>query len=264
MEIVFSSVSLEHPVTKEVILKDVSFEVKEGKMIGISGKHLSKVMNMISLLLPVKGTILIDGNAFLTRDPMISKKIGDMTSALVFTNDTVAKELEQTYLMYYPKDHMEKRIKEVCKMSLLPISILERHPNTLSTTEKKKVALAKILLQNPDILVLEDFPYGLSYQDQEYYKKLFRKLCGNYHKSVVISTNQIDFFFNSIDELFVFSNKKIVYQGDKNIFYEEGLYQYIDCPEIISCIFYLRSKGHRTPNYYEVKELLKAIYRDVA
>lgn len=264
MEIVFSSVSLEHPVTKEVILKDVSFEVKEGKMIGISGKHLSKVMNMISLLLPVKGTILIDGNAFLTRDPMISKKIGDMTSALIFTNDTVAKELEQTYLMYYPKDSMEKRIKEVCKMSLLSTEILTRHPNTLSTTEKKKVALAKILLQNPDILVLEDFPYGLSYQDQEYYKKLFRKLCGNYHKSVVISTNQTDFFFNSIDELFVFSNKKIVYQGDRNIFYEEGLYQYIDCPEIISCIFYLRSKGHRIPNYYEVKELLKAIYRDVA
>jgi energy-coupling factor transporter ATP-binding protein EcfA2 len=59
---------------------------------------------------------------------------------------------------------------------------LDRDPNTLSFTERKKLQLACVMSYNPSILILEDFDKGLSFKEREYYRKLFLKLKNKFSK----------------------------------------------------------------------------------
>ena len=73
----------------------------------------------------------------------------------------------------------------------------------------------------------------------------------------------INLYLNIINNVIIFKDGKIVFTGDNKNLYDDTLYKYIDEPEIIKFIKNANSKGHKLDNYVDIKELIKAIYRDV-
>ena len=68
--------------------------------------------------------------------------------------------------------------------------------------------------------------------------------------------------FDLIDVLYLKANKRII-SFDKKDLYNEKIYKYLDKPKIVDFILYLKKKGKTFDNYTEMKEILKAIYREV-
>jgi len=91
--------------------------------------------------------------------------------------------------------------------------ILERSPHQLSAGEKKKAALASVLIIEPDVLLLDEPTSGL---DPQTMRDIIAILC-NYHKegkTVVIATQDLHIVEEMADLVYVFNNNHtIIYSG---------------------------------------------------
>ncbi len=145
------------------------------------------------------------------------------------------------------------------KMVMLNDEILNKTSNELSIGNLKKISLAKALIENKDYLVLNYFEKEQNYQEKENFKRLWKKLSKEYHKTIIIFTNDLTYIWDIAKELIFVDNYSVIntiLKNDYNIFMDN-----LNNPEITKFIELMKEKGIDIDNYTNVLELLKAIYR---
>lgn len=182
-----------------------------------------------------------------------------------FTCKTVAEQMlyfKDNYHLKY--NNVQEKIKSALLMVGLDESYLSRVITSLSTSELKKVSLACVLFYNPQVLIVDYFEKGLNYKDIEYFKKLFKKLKIKYNRNIIICSDNISNYLDILDEYVIFNNGVLEGKGTNKELYNNVIYKYIEEPHIIKFINLVRKKkGVELDNYIDIKELIKAIYRDV-
>ena len=141
-------------------LKDVSFKVEQGDyfiLLGESGAGKSMLLETIAgLVHPESGFILMEGND-ITHQKIQSRKIGLVfQDHAVFPHMTVYENI--AYSLHGRKLRLEEKKERVSRVAnQLSISgLLDRRPSTLSGGELQRVALARSLIQQPKILLLDE------------------------------------------------------------------------------------------------------------
>lgn len=152
-----------------------------------------------------------------------------------------------------------KKVQSSLKMVMLNDAYLDKRSSELSIGDLKKVTLAKALIENKDYLVLDYFDSELNYQEKEYFKRLWKRLENDYHKTVVIFTNDLTSFWDIAKELLYVDKYKVTNTIPKNE-YDEFL-DNLNKPEISQFTELIRRKGIDIEEYHDPKDLLKAIYR---
>ena len=182
-----------------------------------------------------------------------------------FTCKTVAEQMlyfKDNYHLKY--NNVQEKIKSALLMVGLDESYLSRVITSLSTSELKKVSLACVLFYNPQVLIVDYFEKGLNYKDIEYFKKLFKKLKIKYNRNIIICSDNISNYLDILDEYVIFNNGVLEVKGTNKELYNNVIYKYIEERHIIKFINLVRKKkGVELDNYIDIKELIKAIYRDV-
>lgn len=151
------------------VLRGLNLEVKEGELfclMGGNGAGKSTTLKAIAgLIRPQRGTITVDGKKVCKEN---NKDIVGKTLAMVpqnpqalFTEITVEEELAEA--LYYRKISAEERAQRVeGMMETMEISHLRKsHPYDLSGGEQQRLALGKILLLEPKILLMDEPTKGL-------------------------------------------------------------------------------------------------------
>ncbi len=210
------------------------------------------------------GDINIDGIK-LEKD-LLRKKIGCLFNNLknYVLKNTVDEQLEQAFEYYEGlKSNTQKRKIEALKMVGLSEKYLSKKMFDLSLTEKKKVIFASTLIFNPDIIILDHFEMHFNYADQQRIKNILKKIKKKFNKTIIVITNNTNFLLDFVDELVVFNQGYIVSKGNKDVLYNRDLKDIITPPEIVKFVWKLRDKGLDINNYFDIKELMKAIYREV-
>lgn len=88
------------------------------------------------------------------------------------------------------QEEIETRVEDV--MSLMEIDKLrDRAPHTLSGGEKKKICIASVLANNPDVLLLDEPTAGLDPRTQLWLLEFIQEL-GRAGKTIVIATHDLD------------------------------------------------------------------------
>ena len=253
----------------ELILDDITYKSNklDNKLNNVSYTFVNGITFVsglnIDLLVNILFGIEKQNNGYIYLDERASKKdIYLIPSNL--EKDNLYDELKyiNTKFNLNYKD-INERIVNSMKMANLDVKYLNEDYSILSTTILKKISLVVALFVNPKILIFDNYDKQMSNKDIEYFKKLVYKLNKMYNKNIIVSSNNIDNYLNIITNIVIFDNGKLVYQGTNKDLYDNKLYKYIDEPNIISFIKYLDKKGHKFDNYIDIKELLKAIYRDV-
>ncbi len=148
------------------------------------------------------------------------------------------------------------KASEALKIVFLNDAYLFKTIKDLSEAEIKKINLAKSLLSNKEIIALNFFDKGLSIKEQKDYQRLFKKLSEEYHKTILIYTNDLTFFWNIATEILYVDNSGIINTYSKN-----EIIPKINISPIDEFINLMRSKNLTIENYKETNDLLKAIYR---
>ena len=172
MEIVFNKLCyIENPKSssEKKYLDDVNLVIKQGSIVGFLNDDLGVIGNLImAIKRPTKGEIRID-EMIVKRTSHISninelrKKIGFVYNTNEdFIGKTVKDEIKQTMKNYgYKASNVTKHVVDSLKIVGIGEEYLDRDPNTLSYTEKKKLMLATAMSYNPSVLILEEFDKGL-------------------------------------------------------------------------------------------------------
>ena len=145
------------------------------------------------------------------------------------------------------------------KLVMLDDSILNKKGTELSNGEIKAVSLAKELIANKEVIVLDYFEKELNNREKENYKRLLKKLSQDFNKTIIIYTNDITFLWDICEEIIYVDNDKVINTYQKDNYFK--LIELVDKPIISEFIEKIRAKGIKIEDYKDIKDLLKAIYR---
>ena len=201
-------ISKSFSINKKIpVLKNINYSFKAGKvysLMGPSGSGKSTLLNILSMIdKPTNGSLLLNNNKInfsqtVNNDKIRSKKIGIIYQQNNLLPDFTA--LENVYLAGLAlsddkKNSMEKAKKIIKKMGL---SSREHHyPSELSGGEMQRIAIARALINEPEI-ILADEPTGSL--DQSKAKEVFQILYNLKNKNrLIIYATHNRFFANMAD-----------------------------------------------------------------
>ena len=148
------------------VLKNISFEVKNGEMIGLIGLNgagkSTTIKNIIGLLTPQKGKIVVD-DLTLQQDPEnYRRKIGYIPETpSLYEELTLREHIEVTAMAYgIPKEEAMKRATTLLKTFRLE-NRLEWFPVNFSKGMKQKVMVLCAFLIQPSLYIIDEPFLGL-------------------------------------------------------------------------------------------------------
>ena len=141
----------------------------------------------------------------------------------LFVKNTVRADLaELAALVGYGKTEQAQAVADVMAQTGVT-DLAERHPYDLSGGEKQKVALAKVLLTRPKIVLLDEPTKGLDAYSKRQFAEVLAKLKTD-GKTVVVVTHDVEFAAVVADRCAMFFDGKIVSVADKYAFFAENRY----------------------------------------
>jgi len=191
---------------------DLSFSTDESiLLVGSTGSGKTTLIYLLDLLIkPSHGSMLYDGiNPFL-QPYEYRKKFGVafQIPERQFFNETVKAEI--TYAVNNFKiNYTDEKIYEVLELVGLKKSILDESPFRLSGGEQRKVAIASILLHEPDFLIFDEPTAGLDLRGVLAIREILARFKQD-GKGFLIATHEPELFRDICDRVLVLSNGTIV------------------------------------------------------
>ena len=192
---------------KILVLKKINFKFNLGKIysiVGPSGSGKSTLLNILSLIdKPSSGTISISGNTInfinsSTNDRIRAEKIGIIYQQNNLLPDFTA--LENVYLAKLSLINNKKKAVDAAKLMIKKMGLIDRlnhYPSELSGGEIQRIAIARALINEPQI-ILADEPTGSL--DQNTAKEVFNVLykLKNTNRIIIYATHN-RYFANKAD-----------------------------------------------------------------
>lgn len=211
------------------VLHDINLKLDQAQVIGIIGPNGSGkstlFLNLVGIQRPDSGQILLDGQP-LRYDKKsllaLRKRIG-----IVFQNseqqifyslveDDVAFALHNLGL---PQAEIDARVDRA--LAKLDISDLRQRPiQYLSGGQKKRVAIAGILVLDSEWLLLDEPTAGLDPDGRRRMVSLIQQLIANGQK-IILSSHDMDFMYEVGQYFYILQDGRIVKSGDKQTVFKE-------------------------------------------
>ena len=153
--------NLTHYYGRRLIYRDLSFDVPQGRILGLLGKNgtgKTTTINILSgYLKPRSGECRIFGQEVQNLDPVLRRNIGLLIEGHVQYQFMTIEQIEKFYSVFYPAWRRDAYYELMRKLKVAPGQRISR----MSCGQRSQVALGLILAQNPELLVLDDFSLGL-------------------------------------------------------------------------------------------------------
>lgn len=196
---------------------DISFRVKEGELfafLGVNGAGKSTTINIISgILKKDSGSVLVCGEDIDHNLDKIKSSIG-----IVFQNSVLDKKMNgydnlkcRAALYGIFGQAFKERLKEITDLLDLK-DILKRPINKLSGGQKRRLDIARALIHNPKLLILDEPTTGLDPKTRITVWSVIDKLRREQGLTVFLTTHYMEEATDS-DYVVILDNGKIVAEG---------------------------------------------------
>ncbi len=210
----------------EPTIRDLSFKVYKGEIYSILGGNGTGKSTTLSLVArqrkPQRGKIFINN---IEMKKYNNKSLYENNLALLpqnpqslFVFETVKEDLEEVLILKNKdRKYIDKEVKRVSK--LLDIEhLLEHHPYDLSGGELQRAGMAKVMLLNPKIILLDEPTKGLDAYCKEKIGKMLMKL-RDMGVTIVVVSHDIEFSARYSDRCAMFFDGSIVSEGTPKEFF---------------------------------------------
>jgi osmoprotectant transport system ATP-binding protein len=189
-------------------VNNISFEVEEGEnliLLGTSGCGKTTTLRMINRLIePDSGTIFMNGTDIRTQQPEVLRRgIGYvLQNHGLFPHYTVAENIAIVpRLLKWDSGAIRKRADELFEKLNLDPSLKDQYPAALSGGQQQRVGLARSLMVNPPVLLMDE-PFGaLDNLTRISIRKEFRMLDELVKKTIIMVTHDVQEAFEMGDRI---------------------------------------------------------------
>lgn len=233
--IIFEKVSFSHRRKARKVLDEVSFSLEKGRTVGIAGESGSGKTTIINLLLrfyrPSEGRILVDGRpaeGFRLAD--WRKLFGLVTQEPLLFNDTIAANIAYARPGAEPGQVSEAaRVANIADyIESLPDgyeTLVSERGESLSGGEKQRLALARAVLADPEVLILDEATSNLDSKAEKAVQEALERIIAG--RTCLVIAHRLS-TLRKCDTIIVLEKGRVVQRGThRELVSREGPYRHL-------------------------------------
>lgn len=209
--------NLQKSYGKHKALNGLNMEVKKGELFGFVGPNgagkTTTIKIMTGLLKADAGQVWIEGMDALKDADRLKNKIGYVPDFFGIYDNLKVMEYMEFYASTYGLEGND--IREICFLLMDKVGLAEKaevYVDELSRGMQQRLCLARAMIHNPDILILDEPASGLDPRSRFEMKRILKELCGN-GKTVIISSHILAELSEMCSSIGIIKSGRMVQQG---------------------------------------------------
>lgn len=215
------------------VLDDVSFNIREGETIAVAGPigcGKTTILNLILRFLdPQAGRITLEGHDISNVTlASLREQVSKLSQFPFFLKDTIRENVRLG-----KSDATDAEIEEACRQAHIHDLIVEQMPNGYDTVvdvqvpsggQKRLIALARCLLRQPEVLLLDEPTENLDADQRNRLIRVIREYAQE--RTCIVISHDLNFVAAVSDRIIVLNHARIADQGThEELLKREGLYR---------------------------------------
>ena len=206
--IILDKISKSFLTNKKInVLNKINYKFNKGKiysLVGPSGSGKSTLLNILSLIdKPSMGKLRIEGKDIIFSDSEVNDKIRAKKIGIIYQQNNLLPDftaLENVYLARLSIENNKIKAIEAAKKIITKMGLIKRinhYPSELSGGEMQRIAIARALINEPEIILADEPTGNLDHSTAKEVFKILYKL-KNLNRLIIYATHN-RFFANMAD-----------------------------------------------------------------
>ena len=197
-------------------VKNISFKINKGKTIGLLGPNgcgkSTTIGMMLGLIKPTSGVVLINGKNIENNRTNLLEKINFISPYIELPKKLTIQENLEIYGRLYGVKNLKNKILELMEMLNLT-EFRKRKTGELSSGQKNRVSLAKALVNDPEILLLDEPTASLDPDVGDYVRGVIENFSSKNNATILLASHNMNEVERLCDEVMMMKNGEIIDQG---------------------------------------------------
>ena len=178
----------------KIAVKDISFKVKENEIIGILGPNgcgkTTTIGMILGLLKPSSGEVLIDGIEVEKKRVDLLEKLNFISPYIELPKKLTVKQNLEVYGRLYDIKNLKRKIETLSEKLRLD-KIINKITGELSSGQKNRVSLAKSIINDPKVLLLDEPTASLDPETADFIRSFLENYQRENKASILLASHNM-------------------------------------------------------------------------
>ena len=197
-------------------VKEISFRMNESEILGLLGPNgcgkTTTIGMMLGLLKPTSGEVIINGLNVEKNRINLLKKMNFISPYIELPKKLTVKENLMVYGKLYSVGSIKKRIDYLAETLRLS-EFINKKTGELSSGQKNRVSLAKAVVNDPDILLLDEPTASLDPETGDFVRTFIEKISSEKKMSILLASHNMNEVKRLCKNILMMKDGKIIDRG---------------------------------------------------
>ena len=219
MEVPLEVVGLSKVYNKREAVKDISFKVNKNEIIGILGPNgcgkTTTIGMILGLLKPSKGEVLINGIEIETKRVDLLDNLNFISPYIELPKKLTVRQNLEVYGRLYDVQNLKNKINTLSEKLRLN-EIIDKITGELSSGQKNRVSLAKSIINDPLVLLLDEPTASLDPETGDFVRSFLENYQKEMKASILLASHNMSEVERLCSSVLMMKNGSIIDQGSPN------------------------------------------------
>ena len=200
-------------------VSNINFKIGENEIVGLLGPNgcgkTTTIGMILGLLKPTNGEVLINGKNIETNKISLLHKMNFISPYIELPKKLKVKQNLIVYGKLYNVDNLENRINYLSDKLRLS-DLLDKITGELSSGQKNRVSLAKALINDPSVLLLDEPTASLDPETGDFVRTFLENYKKEKKLSILLASHNMDEVTRLCSSIMMMKNGLIIDQGKPN------------------------------------------------
>ena len=200
----------------KVAVDNINFKIKKGRIIGLLGPNgcgkTTTIAMILGLLKPSKGKVLINGLDIEKERINLLGKMNFISPYVELPKKLSVQENLKVYARLYNVKNIKEKIEELSSQLRLNDFLLKK-TGELSSGQKNRVSLAKALINDPEIMLLDEPTASLDPETGDFIRSFIENYCVKKGVSILLASHNMIEVERLCNRIMMMKNGNIVDEG---------------------------------------------------
>ena len=197
-------------------VKEISFSINKSEILGLLGPNgcgkTTTIGMMLGLLKPTSGEVIINGLNVEKNRINLLKKMNFISPYIELPKKLTVKENLLVYGKLYSVDGINNRIDYLTETLRLS-EFINKKTGELSSGQKNRVSLAKAVVNDPDILLLDEPTASLDPETGDFVRTFIEKISSEKKMSILLASHNMNEVKRLCKSILMMKDGKIIDRG---------------------------------------------------